>query len=246
MTYDFSQTNQALLENLRSHFGGKVQQAALELGDVQLEVADTDLLEVMKELRDLPQFSFSLCVDVCGVDYLGYGQAEWSGDKSTSGFSRASAKQNLTTVSEDQKMQPRRFAVVYHLLSVELNHRLRVKTFPVDIDLPVVPSMHDIWPGVNWFEREVYDMYGIRFDGHPDLRRILTDYGFEGHPFRKDFPLSGYVEMVYDETEKRVKYQPVDVETRVLVPRTIRERSKRPASPAVVDEAQAAQETPAT
>ncbi len=137
-----------------------------------------------------------MLIDACGVDYSTYGDGAWSGA---------------------------RFAVVYHLLSLSNNQRLRVRAFATDDDFPILPSMVDVWPVANWFEREAFDLYGIVFDGHPDLRRLLTDYGFVGHPFRKDFPLSGYVEMRYDPEQKRVIYQPVSIEPREITPRIIRE-----------------------
>ena len=162
-------------------------------------------------------------MDVCGVDYLDYGKSEWVGDDATStGFERG--------VMRERKLQAHeftgpRFAVVYHLLSIALNQRIRVKVRLEEADL-LVDSVVEIWPSANWFEREAFDFYGILFKGHPDLRRILTDYGFIGHPFRKDFPLSGYVEVRYDATQQRVVYEPVDIEPRVLVPKVIRDDSR--------------------
>ncbi len=169
-------------------------------------------------------------IDVCGVDYLAYGDAEWATDETTStGFSRgveANTAGRLPVLEEELSTETlqkdRRFAAVYHLLSVSNNQRLRIKVFAPDEQLPVVPSVIDVWNGANWFEREAFDLYGIIFEGHPDLRRILTDYGFIGHPFRKDFPLSGNVEVSYDPEKQRVVYQPVSIEPRVLVPRVIR------------------------
>ena len=177
-----------------------------------------------------PGFRFSELVDLCGVDYLGYGQTEWdTRDVSNTGFSRgvegeAQGRFKWSDRPRDVS-QPRRFASVVHLLSIELNQRLRLRTFGEDDALPVVPSLTNIWPGVNWFEREAFDLYGIIYDGHPDLRRILTDYGFVGHPFRKDFPLIGNVEVRYDPEQKRVIYEPVSIEPRVLVPRVIRDNA---------------------
>ncbi len=152
----------------------------------------------MRELRDRPELRFEMLIDVCGVDYSTYGEGAWEGP---------------------------RFAAVYHLLSLAHNRRLRVRTFAADDGFPVLPSMVDLWPTANWFEREAFDLYGIVFDGHPDLRRLLTDYGFVGHPFRKDFPLSGYVEMRYDPEQGRVIYQPVTIEPREITPRIIREEN---------------------
>lgn len=166
--------------------------------EITIEVTPDRLIELMNILVHDEKLSFEQCQDVCGVDYLTY-------------------------KNEDKPDDALRFAVVYHLLSQEHNWRLRVKTFASNNEFPIVPSVVDIWSSVNWFEREAFDLYGIVFEGHPDLRRILTDYGFIGHPFRKDFPLSGYVEMRYDEEQKRVIYQPVTIEPREITPRIIRE-----------------------
>ncbi|AUR51382.1 NADH-quinone oxidoreductase subunit C [Aquella oligotrophica] len=166
--------------------------------EITIEVSPDRLIELMNKLALNDKLSFEQCQDVCGVDYLSYKNEEKSEDAL-------------------------RFAVVYHLLSQKYNWRLRVKTFATNNEFPIVPSVVDIWSSVNWFERETFDLYGIVFEGHPDLRRILTDYGFIGHPFRKDFPLSGYVEMRYDEEQKRVIYQPVTIEPREITPRIIRE-----------------------
>jgi NADH-quinone oxidoreductase subunit C len=186
-------------------------------GELTLTVPPRRLLEVMRTLRDGPAFRFEECIDVCGVDYLGYGRAEWETEgASSSGFGRAAQRGVVT-----EGAAAGRFGVVYHLLSVSRNLRLRVKT-RLDAEEPVVDSVVEIWRGADWFEREAFDLFGILFNGHPDLRRILTDYGFVGHPFRKDFPLSGHVEMRYDPQQQRVVYEPVSIEPRVLVPRVIR------------------------
>ena len=167
------------------------------LGETTIIVDASDLMRTMTTLRDHEELRFETLMDVCGVDYLQY---------------------------RDEVREPgQRFAAVYHLLSLAHNRRLRVRTFATDDDFPVLPSMFDTWASANWFEREAFDLYGIVFEGHPDLRRILTDYGFIGHPFRKDFPLEGHVEMRYDPEQKRVIYQPVTIEPRELVPRVIRE-----------------------
>ncbi|MDO9217208.1 MAG: NADH-quinone oxidoreductase subunit C, partial [Lacisediminimonas sp.] len=158
----------------------------------------SDSLAAMRVLRDHPDLRFEQLIDLCGVDYSTYGDGTWDG---------------------------LRFAVVSHLLSLKHNWRLRVRVFAADDDMPIVPTLCDIWPAANWYEREAFDLYGILFDGHGDLRRILTDYGFIGHPFRKDFPVSGYVEMRYDAEQKRVIYQPVTIEPRENVPRIIREEN---------------------
>jgi NADH-quinone oxidoreductase subunit C len=192
------------------------------------ELAAADLVAVATALRDEPAFRFSELIDLCGIDYLGYGQVEWDTETVTgTGFSRGvegQAQGRFDWAGRPRgASQPRRFAVVIQLLSIEHNRRLRLRVFCEDDSLPLVPSLTPIWPGVNWFEREAFDLYGIIFDGHPDLRRILTDYGFVGHPFRKDFPLIGNVEVRYDPEQKRVIYEPVSIEPRVLVPRTIRD-----------------------
>jgi NADH-quinone oxidoreductase subunit C len=194
--------------------GFKVERAR---GELTLTVPPQGLLEVMRTLRDGAAFRFEECMDVCGVDYVAYGRAEWETEgASSSGFGRAAQR-----VAPVDAAPEARFGAVYQLLSVSKNHRLRVKTL-LDAGEPVVDSVVDIWSGADWFEREAFDLFGILFNGHPDLRRILTDYGFVGHPFRKDFPLSGHVEMRYDPEQQRVVYEPVSIEPRVLVPRVIR------------------------
>jgi len=176
--------------------GEKVKSIAVALGEVTLEVAAKDYLDAMQALRHAEGCGFDMLVDLCGVDYSAY---------------------------KDVGMDGPRFAVVVHLLSLGLNQRLRVRVFCSDDDFPVLPTVTPIWSAANWFEREAFDLFGIVFDGHDDLRRILTDYGFVGHPFRKDFPLSGHVEMRYDEEKQRVIYQPVTIEPREITPRIIRE-----------------------
>lgn len=168
--------------------------------EITLEVAPNNLIELMTKLAKHEKLAFSQCQDVCGIDYLTYKEQQ-----------------------DEKPADAPRFAAVYHLLSVKHNWRIRVKCFAENNEFPVIPSVINIWSSVNWFEREAFDMFGIIFDGHPDLRRILTDYGFIGHPFRKDFPLSGYMEMRYDEEQKRVVYQAVTIEPRVVTPRIIRE-----------------------
>lgn len=187
---------ETLSQNLQKHLGDKVRSLKLALGEVTLEVAAPAYLEVMTVLRDNPEFAFEELIDLCGVDYSTYGDGVWDG---------------------------KRFAVVTHLLSVERNWRLRVRVFAEDDDFPSVNSVTGIWNCANWFEREAFDLYGIAFPGHDDLRRILTDYGFVGHPFRKDFPITGHVEMRYDPDQARVIYQPVTIEPRENTPRIIRE-----------------------
>ncbi len=209
--------------------------------DINIELSETkhgvvcvvpleSWLEVSKTLRDDELFQFEQCLDVCGVDYLTYGEAEWQTDGvSSTGFSRAVKAKGPGRFSWNERREesmPNRYAVVAQLLSIKFNHRLTIKCFAPDEGMLMVPSLVEIWPGVNWFEREAFDLFGIIFKGHPDLRRILTDYGFIGHPFRKDFPLIGNVEVIYDEEKGRVVYQPVSIEPRVLVPKTIRRDSR--------------------
>jgi len=190
------------LENLANAvanvLGDKLVSLTEKLDEITIVVNAADWLPVARLLRDTPSLGFEQCIDVCGVDYSQYRDGEWGGA---------------------------RFAAVYHLLSVANNVRLRVRVFAEDDDFPVIDSVVDIWPAANWYEREAFDLFGIVFSGHPDLRRILTDYGFVGHPFRKDFPLSGYVEMRYDPDQGRVIYQPVTIEPREITPRIIREEN---------------------
>ena len=192
-----------LVETVKAALGGRIADIAAALGEVTLTIRAVDLIEAMTLLRDRPELRFEQLIDVCGVDYGSFGKAAWDGEPSESGA------------------RPR-FAIVYHLLSLANNWRLRVRAFADDDEMPVIESVINIWPSANWFEREAFDLYGIVFTGHPDLRRILTDYGFIGHPFRKDFPLSGNVEMRYDPDQQRVVYQPVTIEPREIVPRVIR------------------------
>jgi len=176
---------------------GALKRTTVDRGEVTIVVDVDRYLDVMRTLRDRPELRFDMLIDLCGVDYSSYGGA-WDGA---------------------------RFGVVSHLLSLPHNWRLRVRTFAADDDFPVVPSLVGLWPAVNWFERETFDLYGVMFPGHPDLRRLLTDYGFVGHPFRKDFRISGYVEMRYDPEQGRVIYQPVTIEPREVTPRVIREEN---------------------
>ena len=189
---------EAISERLATLLEGRDFSVHEHVGELTLVILRADMLGVMRQLRDDFILNFEQLIDVCGVDYQSYGDGAWQG---------------------------KRFASVYHLLSINKNHRLRVRVFAEDDDFPVVDSVIDIWPAANWFEREAFDLFGILYEGHPDLRRILTDYGFVGHPFRKDFPLSGYVEMRYDPDQKRVVYQPVSIEEREIIPRSIREDS---------------------
>jgi len=225
-----AETAQAFAERLRARFADATVTVAEPRGEVTLDVAADEWLAAAQTLRD--DFGFEQCVDVSGVDYLSYGSDEWDTDVSSEGFSRGvegkgagrfawGEQVNGATVSPE-----RRYAAVAHLLSCQHNQRLRLRTFAENDDLPVVASLTSVWPGTNWFEREAFDLFGIIFEGHPDLRRILTDYGFVGHPFRKDFPLIGNVEVRYDAEKKRVVYEPVSIEPRVLVPRVIRDDAR--------------------
>ena len=187
-----------MIEILRAVFGERITHLSEDFSEVTLVIGKSDYLDVMKTLKGAQQLQFAELIDLCGMDYAGYN-------------------------NDPNGLEGKRFAVVSHLLSLEFNCRLRVRVFAEDEQMPSVPSIVDIWPSANWFEREAFDLYGILFDGHPDLRRILTDYGFVGHPFRKDFPIQGYVEMRYDEEQKRVVYQPVTIEPREITPRVIRD-----------------------
>jgi NADH-quinone oxidoreductase subunit C len=198
---------------------------------VSIQVPVDQWFDVAQTLRDEPDFAFTQLTDLCGVDYLGFGQTEWeTDDASYEGFSRG--VEGLGPGRFDWQNRPesedieQRFAVVVHLLSISQNMRLRMTTFAADEGLPVVPTLVEIWSSANWYERETFDMFGVIFEGHPDLRRILSDYGFTGHPFRKDFPLIGNVTVRYDEEKGRVVYEPVEIEPRVLVPRVIRDDSR--------------------
>jgi NADH-quinone oxidoreductase subunit C len=185
-----------LRQRLADLLGERARTVELSRGEVTITLAPGDYLGVMQTLRDAPEARFEQLIDLCGVDYQDYGDGRWEGA---------------------------RFAAVSHLLSVSLNQRVRVRVFCADDDFPVLPSVTSLWNGANWYEREAFDLYGIVFEGHADLRRILTDYGFIGHPFRKDFPLSGHVEMRYDAQRQRVVYEPVTIEPREITPRVIRE-----------------------
>jgi NADH-quinone oxidoreductase subunit C len=189
---------EALSQNLQDHLGERIASLQVALGEITIDVGADHYLDVMQTLRDEPELAFEQLMDLCGVDYSSYKDGGWSGA---------------------------RFAAVSHLISIANNWRLRVRCFAVNDDFPSVPSLIQVWNSVAWFEREAFDLYGIVFPGHTDLRRILTDYGFVGHPFRKDFPISGYVEMRYDPDQQRVIYQPVSIEPREIVPRIIREEN---------------------
>lgn len=207
-------TLETLQQTFTDTIGGLLDTMVLDRGELTLVVKAANLKQICRILKQ--DFSFEQLMDLAGVDYSRYGMSEWkTTDATFTGFSRGTESLNNQFIPET------RFAVAYQLLSLKKNLRVRVKTF-VGIDNPRVDSVIDIWPSANWYEREAFDLFGILFDGHPDLRRILTDYGFIGHPFRKDFPISGHVEMRYDENEKRIVYGPVEIEPRVNVPRVIR------------------------
>lgn len=217
---------EALAQRISARFGDRLSAVDSTCGELTYELDKADLPDVALCLRDDEDFRFEMLVDICGVDYLTYGKAEWQTDEATStGFSRGVVPANIVP-DADATFDPRRFAVVYHLLSISGNYRLRLRVFTGTNNPPVVPSVVRIWSVANWFEREAFDLFGILFDGHPDLRRILTDYGFIGHPFRKDFPLVGNVEVRYDPERSRVIYQPVSIEPRTLVPRVIRDDNR--------------------
>jgi NADH-quinone oxidoreductase subunit C len=196
MSYPFSIAPEATRDAVAAALGEKARRIDLKLGEVTVIVAAADYLEAARILKDAPGCQFEQLLDLCGVDYSEYRAGEWEGP---------------------------RYAVTSHLLSVSLNQRVRLRVFAPDDDLPVVESLTRTWSAANWFEREAFDLYGIVFENHDDLRRLLTDYGFIGHPFRKDFPVSGHVEMRYDAERKRVIYQPVTIEPREITPRIIRE-----------------------
>jgi NADH-quinone oxidoreductase subunit C len=214
-----SESAEALVASIQKRFGATAVECRIHAGQVTVKVDAGDLRNVCLALRDEEEFAFRQLVDVCGVDYLDYGRADWetSETATSEGFSRGVERRE----ERQEDIDLSRYVVVYHLLSHVNNQRLRLKT-EAPGDPPRVDSVVDIWNSANWFEREAFDLYGILFDGHPDLRRILTDYGFIGHPFRKDFPLIGEVEVRYDPEKKRVIYEPVSIEPRTLVPRVIR------------------------
>ncbi len=221
-------TSDTLAGQLEGHFGDRIGVSPDTGGMTTIQVPVDEWLYVAQALRDEPAFDFCQLSDLCGVDFLSYGQSEWQTQEAThDGFSRG--VEGLGPGRFDWQHRPEatdheaRFCVVVHLLSLNHNRRLRMKTFASDESLPIVPSLVDIWSSANWYERETFDLFGIIFEGHPDLRRILTDYGFTGHPFRKDFPLIGNVTVRYDEEKGRVVYVPVEIEPRVTVPRVIRE-----------------------
>ena len=221
-----SERLETLASRLDGRFGEQLRRVPSSCGELTYEVDKDEFIEVAMALRNEADFGFEMLMDVCGVDYLNYGSDEWkTNDATDSGYSRGVEREPVI-LDEADEFDPRRFAVVYHLLSLQNNFRLRLRVFTGTSNPPIVKSVVDIWNGANWFEREVFDLFGVLFEGHPDLRRILTDYGFIGHPFRKDFPLSGNVEVSYDADEGRVVYKPVSIEPRTLVPRVIRDDNR--------------------
>ena len=218
--------HETLAARIDERFGEQVTRIASSCGELTIEADKDDLLAVAIALRNEPEFGFEMLMDVCGIDYLDYGEVEWTTSSATeTGFSRG-VERKTVILDEADEFDARRFAVVYHLLSLRHNTRLRVRVFTGTGNPPIIRSVVDIWNSANWFEREAFDLYGILFEGHPDLRRILTDYGFIGHPFRKDFPLIGNVEVSYDADKGRVAYKPVSIEPRTLVPRVIRDDNR--------------------
>ncbi|MEM9403325.1 MAG: NADH-quinone oxidoreductase subunit C [Pseudomonadota bacterium] len=215
---------ESLIARIKEHIGESVRFLDSSCGEIGIEVDRDAWLDIAATLRD--ELGFESLMDVCGIDYLTYGSDEWTTRSATgTGFSRGVQREPVI-LDEADEFDPRRFAAVYHLLSLAHNVRLRVRVYTGTANPPILPSVVGIWSGANWFEREAFDLYGILFEGHPDLRRILTDYGFIGHPFRKDFPLVGNVEVRYDTDKGRVAYQPVSIESRTLVPRVIRDDNR--------------------
>ncbi len=220
----------ALAAAIEGKLGARVERLPTSTGELGYRVAPEVLVEVCGTLRDDPELKFEMLMDVCGVDYYVYGRDEWQTESASgTGFSRGAYRDTAPPVEDLDPISyhpPGRFAVAYHLLSITHNHRLRLKAFCESDERPIVDSVHPVWNSADWFEREAFDLYGILFRGHPDLRRLLTDYGFIGFPFRKDFPLIGNVEMRYDPEKGRVVYEPVSIEPRTLVPKVIRDDNR--------------------
>ena len=222
---------EALAAEVEQTFGNRLARLDNTCGELTYQVEPEQLIAVCEQLRDTPELSFEMLMDVAGVDYLSYGRDEWETYSATgTGFSRGVAPDPIDATTErigEVSYEPAgRFAVSYHLLSIQHNRRLRLKAFCEDSVRPRMPSVIGVWASADWYEREAFDLFGILFDGHPDLRRLLTDYGFIGHPFRKDFPLTGHVEVRYDPSKGRVVYEPVSIEPRTLVPRVIRDDNR--------------------
>ncbi|NEZ02940.1 NADH-quinone oxidoreductase subunit C [Wenzhouxiangella sp. XN201] len=227
----FSSRNQALAQSLTDILGERIASMTEYRGQLTIEVARDHWLDAAFLLRDEPELAFEQLIDLCGIDYLGYGDDEWETAEATSeGYSRAADALGPGRFSWEERPEAgeiqNRFAAVVQLLSIRHNRRLRLRCFAPDNELPVLPSLIEVWNSVNWYEREAFDLFGIVFEGHPDLRRIMTDYGFIGHPFRKDFPLIGNVTVRYDEDKGRVVYEPVEIEPRVTVARVVRRDSR--------------------
>ena len=221
-----NQKNEDIKTRITTCFENKVNFIESSCNELIFELQSEDLIEVAKELKTNENMMFEQLTDLCGVDYLTYGVDEWTTKSATSsGFSRGVSRQSVILDDADT-FDDKRFAVIYNLLSIKHNSRIRLRVYTGDKNPPIVPSVASIWSSANWLERETFDLYGILFEGHPDLRRILTDYGFVGHPFRKDFPLSGNVEIHYDEKKKKIAYKPVSIEPRTLVPRVIRQDNR--------------------
>ena len=219
-------SHETLAARIDARFDERVSRVSSICGELTYEIAADDLVEVATALRDEEDFGVDQLIDACGIDYLAYGEVEWKTNTATeTGFSRG-VERKPVILDDSDSFDPRRFAVVYHLMSVKNNYRLRLRVFCGEGNPPIVPSVNSVWSSANWFEREAFDLFGILFEGHPDLRRIMTDYGFIGHPFRKDFPLTGNVEVAYDAEKGRVAYQPVTIEERTLVPRVIRDDNR--------------------
>ena len=221
-----SQKNEDIKTRITTCFEDKVNFIESSCNELIFELQSEDLIEVAKELKTNENMMFEQLTDLCGVDYLTYGVDEWTTKSATSsGFSRGVSRQSVILDDADT-FDDKRFAVIYNLLSIKHNSRIRLRVYTGDKNPPIIPSVASIWSSANWLERETFDLYGILFEGHPDLRRILTDYGFVGHPFRKDFPLSGNVEIHYDEKKEKIVYKPVSIEPRTLVPRVIRQDNR--------------------
>ena len=221
-----SQKNEDIKTRITTCFENRVNFIESSCNELIFELQCEDLIDVAKELKTNENMMFEQLTDLCGVDYLTYGVDEWTTKSATSsGFSRGVSRQSVILDDADT-FDDKRFAVIYNLLSIKHNSRIRLRVYTGDKNPPIVPSVASIWSSANWLERETFDLYGILFEGHPDLRRILTDYGFVGHPFRKDFPLSGNVEIHYDEKKKKIAYKPVSIEPRTLVPRVIRQDNR--------------------
>ena len=213
----------SLKDNITSALSTWQHQIIEDYNELTIEINPKDIVAVARQLRDAESLAFDMLVDISGVDYLHYGLSEWRTDEAAN-TSYERGVQWLTPEDRSDAM-PERFGVVYHLLSIPHNHRVRIKLYVPEQD-PIIDSVYEVWPAANWFEREVFDLYGVLFQNQPDLRRILTDYGFIGHPFRKDFPLSGKVEVRYDAASERVVYEGVNIEPRVLAPKVVREDNR--------------------